>query len=301
MESRDFLEVETPIIQTMPGGASAKPFVTHYNTFGINAYLRISPELHLKRLVIAGFNRIFEINRSFRNEGVSSYHNPEFTMMELYMAYMDHRDLMELTETLLCMLAEEILGSKEVPYGKLLFDFGKPFRKLSMKDAILNFLPEVNIEDFNQARKFATSIGIRTEKEWGLGRLIFEIFEEVVEKKLLEPTFITEYPTEVSPLARRNSHNPEITDRFELFIGGREIGNGFSELNDSEDQANRFISQAKEGHLSDTVSYDSEYVEALEYGLPPTAGLGIGIDRLVMLLTDSSTIRDVILFPTLRP
>ena len=306
MVGRGFMEVETPMMQVIPGGASARPFVTHHNALDIDMYLRIAPELYLKRLVVGGFERVFEINRNFRNEGVSPRHNPEFTMMELYMAYADYKDLIELTESLFRTLAQDVLGNTQVQYGDEVFDFGKPFEKLTMKEAIKKYRPETDLNDLNDMGKavaIAESIGIKVEKSWGLGRVVTEIFEETAESHLIQPTFITEYPAEVSPLARRNDQNPEITDRFEFFIGGREIGNGFSELNDAEDQAQRFADQvaAKDAGDDEAMFYDEDYVTALEHGLPPTAGLGIGIDRMVMLLTNSHTIRDVILFPAMRP
>lgn len=306
MAGRDFMEVETPMMQVIPGGASARPFVTHHNALDIDMYLRVAPELYLKRLVVGGFERVYEINRNFRNEGLSPRHNPEFTMMELYMAYADYRDLIELTESLFRTLAQEVLGQTVVQYGEQSFDFGQPFAKLTMKEAILKYRPETDLADldnFDQAAAIAQSLGIKVEKSWGLGRIVTEIFEEVAESNLIQPTFIIEYPAEVSPLARRNDQNPDITDRFEFFIGGREIGNGFSELNDAEDQAERFAAQvkAKDAGDDEAMFYDEDYVTALEHGLPPTAGLGIGIDRLVMLFTNSHTIRDVILFPALRP
>ncbi|MGK2888181.1 MAG: lysine--tRNA ligase [Candidatus Malihini olakiniferum] len=306
MVDQGFMEVETPMMQVIPGGASARPFVTHHNTLDIDMYLRIAPELYLKRLVVGGFERVFEINRNFRNEGVSPRHNPEFTMMELYMAYADYKDLIVLTESLFLTLTQDVLGSTTVPYGNQTFDFGKPFEKLTMREAICKYRPENNVadlDDFDKVSAIATSLGIKIEKGWGLGRIITEIFEETAEANLIQPTFITEYPAEVSPLARRNDENHEITDRFEFFIGGREIGNGFSELNDAEDQAERFADQvrAKDAGDDEAMFYDEDYVTALEHGLPPTAGLGIGIDRMVMLFTNSHTIRDVILFPAMRP
>lgn len=306
MVEKGFMEVETPMMQVIPGGASARPFVTHHNALDIDMYLRIAPELYLKRLVVGGFERVFEINRNFRNEGVSPRHNPEFTMMELYMAYADYKDLIVLTEELFRTLTENVLGSSVVQYGEQTFDFGKPFAKLTMKEAICKYRPETNVadlDDMDKAVAIAESLGIKVEKNWGLGRVQCEIFEETAESHLIQPTFITEYPAEVSPLARRNDDNPFITDRFEFFIGGREIGNGFSELNDAEDQAQRFADQvsAKEAGDDEAMFYDEDYVTALEHGLPPTAGLGIGIDRMVMLFTNSHTIRDVILFPAMRP
>lgn len=306
MTERGFMEVETPMMQVIPGGASARPFITHHNALDQDMYLRIAPELYLKRLVVGGFERVFEINRNFRNEGLSPRHNPEFTMMEFYMAYADYRDLMDLTETMLRSVTEQVLGSSTVSYGEETFDFGAPFARLSMTDAILKYNPEVTAEQlqsYESACEVAKDLKIDIEKSWGLGRVITEIFEETAEHRLIQPTFITEYPAEVSPLARRNDENPEITDRFEFFVGGREIANGFSELNDAEDQAERFKAQvaAKDAGDDEAMFYDDDYVTALEYGLPPTAGQGIGIDRLVMLFTDSHTIRDVILFPAMRP
>lgn len=306
MVDNGFMEVETPMMQVIPGGAAARPFITHHNALDIDMYLRIAPELYLKRLVVGGFERVFEINRNFRNEGVSPRHNPEFTMMELYMAYADYKDLIVLTESLFRTLTKDILGSTTVQYGEQTFDFAKPFVKMTMKEAICHYRPETNVadlDDFDKAKTIAESLNIKIEKSWSLGRIQTEIFEETAESHLIQPTFITEYPAEVSPLARRNDHNPFITDRFEFFIGGREIGNGFSELNDAEDQAERFADQVnqKEAGDDEAMFYDEDYVTALEHGLPPTAGLGIGIDRMVMLLTNSHTIRDVILFPAMRP
>ncbi|PHM46365.1 bifunctional lysine--tRNA ligase/phosphatidylglycerol lysyltransferase [Xenorhabdus mauleonii] len=306
MTKKDFMEVETPMMQAIPGGASARPFITHHNALDIDMYLRIAPELYLKRLVVGGFERVFEINRNFRNEGISPRHNPEFTMMELYMAYADYQDLIVLTEDLFRTLTQEVLGTTLVQYGEQEFDFGKPFTKMSMKEAICKYRPETNmadLDDMEKATSIAESLGIEVEKGWGLGRVQCEIFEETAESHLIQPTFITEYPAEVSPLARRNDDNPFITDRFEFFIGGREIGNGFSELNDAEDQAERFAEQVRQKDEGDdeAMFYDEDYITALEHGLPPTAGLGIGIDRMVMLFTNSHTIRDVILFPAMRP
>lgn len=306
MVSYGFMEVETPMMQVIPGGATARPFVTHHNALDIDMYLRVAPELYLKRLVVGGFERVFEINRNFRNEGLSPRHNPEFTMMELYMAYADYRDLIALTEDLFRTLTQKVLGNTVVQYGEQQFDFGQPFTKLTMKEAICKYRPETNVadlDDMDKAVAIAQSLSIKIEKSWGLGRIQCEIFEEVAESHLIQPTFITEYPAEVSPLARRNDDNPFITDRFEFFIGGREIGNGFSELNDAEDQAERFAEQVRQKDEGDdeAMFYDEDYITALEHGLPPTAGLGIGIDRMAMLFTNSHTIRDVILFPALRP
>ncbi|PQQ26186.1 lysine--tRNA ligase [Photorhabdus hindustanensis] len=306
MVSKGFMEVETPMMQVIPGGASARPFITHHNALDIDMYLRIAPELYLKRLVVGGFERVFEINRNFRNEGVSPRHNPEFTMMELYMAYADYKDLIVLIEELFRTLTQNILGNTLVKYGEQEFDFGKPFAQMTMKEAICKYRPETkmaDLDDMDKAVAIAESLGIEVEKGWGLGRVQCEIFEETAESHLIQPTFITEYPAEVSPLARRNDANPFITDRFEFFIGGREIGNGFSELNDAEDQAERFAEQVRQKDEGDdeAMFYDEDYVTALEHGMPPTAGLGIGIDRMIMLLTNSHTIRDVILFPAMRP
>lgn len=306
MLEHDFMEVETPMMHVIPGGAAAKPFITHHNALDLNMYLRIAPELYLKRLVVGGFERVFEINRNFRNEGISPRHNPEFTMMEMYMAYADYKDLIVLIENLYRRLAINITDNTIVQYGEHTFDFGKPFAKMTMREAICHYRPQINnadLDDFDKAAAIAKSIGIEIEKNWGLGRIITEIFEEVAESHLIQPTFITEYPAEVSPLARRNDINPFVTDRFEFFIGGREIGNGFSELNDAEDQAERFAEQVHQKDAGDdeAMFYDEDYVTSLEHGLPPTAGLGIGIDRTVMLFTNSHTIRDVILFPAMRP
>lgn len=303
---RDFLEVETPMLQVIPGGATARPFITHHNALDLPMYLRIAPELYLKRLVVGGFERVFEINRNFRNEGLSTRHNPEFTMIEFYQAYATYQDLMDLTETLMRGLAAEVVGSTEITYQGEVFDFGKPFTRMSVRDAILHFNPGVTAEQIDSlegACTVARKLGIPLKEGYGLGKVQIEIFEKTVEHRLLQPTFITEYPAEVSPLARRNDHNPFITDRFEFFVGGREIGNGFSELNDAEDQDERFRKQVQDKEAGDdeAMHYDADYIRALEYGMPPTAGEGIGIDRLVMLFTDSPSIRDVILFPHMRP
>jgi lysyl-tRNA synthetase class 2 len=301
-----YLEVETPMMQPIPGGAVARPFVTHHNALGMDLYLRIAPELYLKRLVVGGFERVYEINRNFRNEGLSTRHNPEFTMLELYQAYADYRDMMDLTEDLLRGMALSVLGSTQLVYQGLELDLAKPFERLSVRDAVLRFNPGVEpaqLEDLGASRALARHLGIHVKEDWGLGRLQVEIFEHTGESELLQPTFITEYPTEVSPLARSNDANPSVTDRFELFVGGREMANGFSELNDPDDQAERFRRQVEQKAKGDeeAMYFDADYIRALEYGLPPTAGEGIGIDRLVMLLTDSPSIRDVLLFPHLRP
>ena len=316
LNQKDFLEVETPMLQTIPGGASAKPFVTHHNALDMDMYLRIAPELYLKRLVVGGFERVYEINRNFRNEGLSTRHNPEFTMLEFYQAYATYKDLMDLTEDMLRQLAESVLGTSKVKNteknseGEVVkettYDFAQPFIRLSVFDSILHFNDDIKAEelaDEQGARAIAKSLHIPLKDSWGLGKVQIEIFEKTVEHRLDQPTFITEYPTEVSPLARRNNDNPFVTDRFEFFVGGREIANGFSELNDAEDQAERFAAQVAEKDAGDdeAMHFDADYVRALEYGLPPTAGQGIGIDRLVMLLTDSPSIRDVLLFPHMRP
>jgi lysyl-tRNA synthetase class 2 len=303
---RDFMEVETPMLQVIPGGATARPFVTHHNALDIDMYLRIAPELYLKRLVVGGFDRVFEINRNFRNEGTSTRHNPEFTMIEFYQAYATYEDLMDTTEELFRGLATEVYGNAEVEYQGSTFHFAKPFVRMTMKESILHYnkdLVAADLETQYRASKVAEKLNIHIKEAYGLGKIITEIFEETVEEKLNDPTFITEYPAEVSPLARRSDADPFVTDRFEFFIGGREIGNGFSELNDAEDQAERFHKQVAEKDAGDdeAMHYDEDYVQALEYGMPPTAGEGIGIDRLVMLFTDAPSIRDVILFPHMRP
>jgi len=306
MNQRSFMEVETPMMQVIPGGAAAKPFVTHHNALDLDMYLRIAPELYLKRLTVGGFERVYEINRNFRNEGLSTRHNPEFTMLEYYWAYADYRDAMDLTEDMLRGLAQSVLGSTTVHYQGTDYDFSRPFRRLTLLDAILEYNPDLSAEqlgDEASARAVATSLGIPLKDSWGLGKLQLEIFEHSVEDRLDQPTFITAYPTEVSPLARRSDNDPFVTERFEFFVGGRELANGFSELNDAEDQAARFREQVVEKEAGDeeAMHYDHDYVRALEYGMPPTVGEGIGIDRLVMLLTDSPSIRDVLLFPHLRP
>lgn len=306
LSERNFLEVETPMLQTIPGGAAAKPFETHHNALDLPMFLRIAPELYLKRLVVGGFERVFEINRNFRNEGVSTRHNPEFTMLEFYQAYADYEDNMDLTEELFRELAMSVLGTTDVPYQGKVFHFGEPFARLSVFDSILKFNPEISaadLQDLDKARAIAKKAGAAVKGFEGLGKLQTMIFEELVEHQLEQPTFITRYPFEVSPLARRSDDDPSVTDRFELFIGGREIANAYSELNDAEDQAERFHAQVADKDAGDdeAMHYDADFVRALEYGMPPTAGEGIGIDRLVMLLTDSPSIRDVILFPHMRP
>jgi len=303
---RGFMEVETPMMHVIPGGATARPFVTYHNTLDMDLYLRVAPELYLKRLVVGGFERVFEINRNFRNEGLSTRHNPEFTMVEFYQAYADYRDLMDLTEDMLRGMAQEIHGTTVLPYQGEEFDFGKPFARMTVLESILHFNPNLQLDDLQTleaARKVAEALNIPLKDSYGLGKVQIEIFEKTVEHRLKDPTFITAYPTEVSPLARRNDDDPFVTDRFEFFVGGREIANGFSELNDAEDQAERFRQQVEEKEAGDdeAMHYDEDYITALEHGMPPTAGQGIGIDRLVMLFTDSPSIRDVLLFPHMRP
>jgi lysyl-tRNA synthetase class 2 len=306
LNDRDFLEVETPMMQAIPGGATARPFSTYHNALDMDLFLRIAPELYLKRLVVGGYERVYEINRNFRNEGLSTRHNPEFTMLEFYQAYADYHDLMDLTEDLLVGMATDLLGSTSIEYQGERFDFGKPFQRMTVRDSILHFnadLTQADIDNPDAARKLAASLGIVLKDNYGLGKIQVEIFEKTVEERLIDPTFITAYPTEVSPLARRNDENPFVSDRFEFFVGGREIANGFSELNDAEDQAERFRRQVEEKAAGDleAMHYDADYIRALEHGMPPTAGEGIGIDRLVMLFTDSPSIRDVLLFPHMRP
>jgi lysyl-tRNA synthetase, class II len=305
-QSQGFMEVETPMMHVIPGGASAKPFITHHNALDQTMYLRIAPELYLKRLVVGGFEKVFEINRNFRNEGLSTRHNPEFTMVEFYQAYADYHDLMDFTENMFRQIAMEVLGTTEIVYQGLKIDFAQPFTRLSVKDSILRYCQGVTadqLESREAAAQLAGKYGVKVEASWGLGRIMMEIFDVAVEHHLLQPTFITEYPTEISPLARRSDHNPDVTDRFELMIGGRELANGFSELNDAEDQAARFHEQVAQKDAGDdeAMHFDADYVTALEYGMPPTAGEGIGVDRLVMLFTDAPSIKDVLLFPHMRP
>jgi len=303
---REFLEVETPMMHPIPGGATARPFVTHHNALDLQMYLRIAPELYLKRLVVGGLDRVYEINRSFRNEGVSTRHNPEFTMLEFYWAYADYNDLIDLTESMMRELAEAINGVSQVEYQGQSIDFGKPFERMSVEGSVRKFNPglaDADLWDADTLKAACSEHEIHIDEKWGVGKVLTELFEATVEPHLADPTFITAYPTEVSPLSRRNDENPLITDRFELFVSGREIANGFSELNDPEDQAARFqeqVSQKDAGDL-EAMHYDADYIRALEYGMPPTAGEGIGIDRLVMLFTNSASIRDVLLFPYMRP
>lgn len=309
MSEKKFLEVETPMLLSNAGTAIAESFITHHNALSENMYLRIAPELYLKRLIVGGFERIFEINKNFRNEGISIQHNPEFTMMEVYIAYADYKDLIIFTEELLLNTIKKTLEKDKILYGNYCLDFTVPFKKLTMHAAIKKYCKSARNTDLNsmsQVKKLAISIDIKIKDSWVLGKIISEIFEKCVEKELIQPTFITEYPSDISPLARRINGNPNLSERFELFVAGMEIGNGFSELNDAEMQSKIFQKQALEKNCSTDLEkegffYDKDYVVALEYGLPPTAGLGIGIDRLVMLLTNSHNIRDVILFPIMRP
>ena len=306
MSNHGFLEVETPMMHPIPGGASARPFVTHHNTLDMDLYLRIAPELYLKKLVVGGFEKVFELNRNFRNEGMSPRHNPEFTMMEFYEAYSEYNKLMDFTEGLLRHSAREALGAEVFEYQGRTLDLSKPFERLTMVEAVMKYKPQYTLEQLTDAdwlRQKLTAMKVEVKPGTGLGTLQLLMFEETAEADLWDPTFIVDYPAEISPLARASDSNRDITERFELFIVGREIANGFSELNDPEDQAERFLSQAKAKEAGDeeAMYYDADFIRALEYGLPPTGGCGIGIDRLVMLLTDSPNIRDVILFPQMRP
>ncbi len=307
MAQMNYVEVETPMLQPIPGGAAARPFRTHHNALDMELYLRIAPELYLKRLVIGGLEKVYEINRNFRNEGISTRHNPEFTMMEVYCAFTNHTYMMALTELIIRHAAEAAVGTTKIVYQGREIDFGKPFARATLTQAIQAYAPEhwsaaqLRDRDFLAAR--LRDLGVEFGDEQGWGSLQLLLFEELAEKKLIEPTYILDYPAEVSPLARRKDSDPEVTERFELFIDAKEIANGFSELNDPEDQAERFLEQAKKKDAGDqeAMYYDADYVRALEYGMPPTSGAGIGIDRLIMLLTDSPSIRDVILFPHMRP
>ena len=304
MDKHDFLEVETPMMQPRAGGAVARPFKTHHNSLDMDLYLRIAPELYLKRLVTGGMERVYEINRNFRNEGISTFHNPEFTMMEFYMSYATYEDLMSYTEELFAFIASNIFGSLKFTYQGTEIDLSPPWRRISVKDALLQMagMDKSTLEDQTQALAFARKVGCEVKDTDPLGKVLMAIFDEVVEKKLIQPTFVTHYPVAVSPLSRRSNSDPDIVDRFELYIYGREIANAFSELNDPADQRERFLQQLKERETGDDEAHemDEDYIRALEYGMPPTAGEGIGIDRLVMLFTDSASIRDVILFPLLR-
>ncbi|HEX5787606.1 MAG TPA: lysine--tRNA ligase [Woeseiaceae bacterium] len=306
LDSQDYLEVETPMMQVLPGGALARPFATHHNALDMPLYLRVAPELNLKRLVVGGLERVYEINRNFRNEGVSTQHNPEFTMLELYRAYADYRDLIDMLEALLRGLAEAVLGTTTVRYQGETFDFSRPFARMTVEEVIMAFNPALErtrLRDRDYLADVCARLGIPVRDNYGTGKLQIEIFEKTGEHNLRDPTFVTAYPIEVSPLSRRNDDDPFLADRFEFFVAGRELANGFSELNDPEDQADRFRAQAVNRDAGDdeAMGYDYDYLRALEYGMPPTAGIGVGIDRLVMLLTDSASIRDVLLFPHMRP
>ena len=305
LDDRGYIEVETPMMHPLPGGAAARPFKTHHNAMNMNLFLRIAPELYLKQLVVGGFEKVYEINRNFRNEGISTRHNPEFTMLEFYQAYATYEDMMILTELMIRHLAEKIFGTLQIKYQGMKINLNEHFPRLSLHDAILQFNPEITIDQINNleiARSLAYKHGIATPAHYGLGKIQTELFEKLVEEKLQQPIFITGFPKEVSPLSRANEENSFLADRFELYVGGYEIANGFSELNDPEEQAARFCEQLKIRNVGDleAMNFDGDYITALEYGLPPTAGEGIGIDRLVMLFTDNSSIRNVILFPLLR-
>jgi lysyl-tRNA synthetase class 2 len=306
LEALDFMEVETPMMQVIPGGAVARPFVTHHNALDVDMYLRIAPELYLKRLVVGGFERVFELNRNFRNEGLSTQHNPEFTMLELYQAYADYHDLMDMVERIFQGVADTVVGSRQVEYQGETFDLGSAFRRVTVEDLVVQHVEGFDrsrIRDRAYLREVCGRLGIAVNPADGAGKLQIEIFEKTGEHELRQPTFVYAYPAEVSPLARRNDQDPFITDRFEFFVGGRELANGFSELNDPDDQAARFREQVarKSSGDEEAMFYDADYVRALEYGLPPTAGLGIGVDRMVMLFTNQPSIRDVLLFPHMRP
>jgi lysyl-tRNA synthetase class 2 len=306
LDAQGFLEVETPMLQTIPGGAAARPFATHHNALDMDMYLRIAPELYLKRLTVGGFERVYEINRNFRNEGLSTQHNPEFTMLELYQAYADYTDVMRIVEQIFQGLADTLLGTRKVIYQGREYDLTGSFAKLSIEEILLNNNPDLDpmsLRDLSYLRRVCDQLKIPYKNGDGAGKLQIELFERTGEHTLIQPTFAYAYPAEVSPLSRRNDQDPFITDRFEFFLGGREYANGFSELNDAEDQAQRFKDQAARKNEGDeeAMYYDADYVRALEYGMPPAGGLGVGIDRLVMFFTDSASIRDVLLFPHMRP
>jgi lysyl-tRNA synthetase class 2 len=304
LDERDFLEVETPMMQAIPGGATARPFKTHHNALNMDLYLRVAPELYLKRLVIGGLERVYEVNRNFRNEGISTQHNPEFTMLELYQSYVTFENLMALTEEMFCYIAQNILGGLALEYQGEKIDLSPPWERITVKDAIIQWggVDSKTLQDYDRAFAYAQGLGIPLEKGIPHGKIITEILGKIAEPDLIQPTFITHYPTDVSPLSRRNQEHPDLVDRFELFIGGKEVANGFSELNDPVDQRERFIKQLEQGNVGEMEGHrlDEDFLQALEYGMPPAAGEGIGIDRLVMLLADSPSIREVILFPLLR-
>ncbi len=304
-EERDFLEVETPMMQPIPGGAAARPFTTHHNTLDMELYLRVAPELFLKRLLVGGFDRVFELNRNFRNEGISVRHNPEFTMLEFYQAYATFEDLIHLTEELFVTIAREVHGGLQVPYGEHVIDLSPPWRRLTIREAVMKYggVEENEVDSLDGLHRYAKRSGLAMDLSASYGNALIQVFEEVAETQLIQPTFMTDYPIEVSPLARKNEQNPALVDRFELYIAGRELANAFSELNDPADQRQRFLTQMEARKAGDDTAnpIDDDYVRALEYGMPPAAGEGIGIDRLVMFFTNSPSIRDVILFPLLRP
>lgn len=304
LDAKDFLEVETPMMHPIAGGAAARPFITHHNALDMKLYMRIAPELYLKRLIVGGFEKVYELGRMFRNEGISIKHNPEFTMVELYQAYADHEDVMRLTEELISSVAQEVLGTTKITYQGQEIDLTPPWNRMTMPEAIKKFagVDFDAVKTIEEARALADQLGVKYETKDGIGGILNHVFEEVAEEHLIQPTFITGHPTEISPLAKRNKDNPDITDRFEAFIFAREIANGFSELNDPIDQKGRFLEQVAQRESGDDEAHmmDEDYVTALEFGLPPTGGLGIGIDRLVMFLTDSYSIRDVLLFPHMR-
>lgn len=304
LDERDFLEVETPMMHSIAGGAAARPFVTHHNALDMDLYLRIAPELYLKRLVVGGFEKVYELGRVFRNEGLSVRHNPEFTSVEIYQAYADYNDLMDLTEGIMVKAAQDVLGTTKLTYQETELDLSAGWKRISMNDAVLEQTGKdfSKVTSLDEARAIAAALGVKCDKNHGIGGIMNAVFEDKVEETLIQPTFITGHPTEISPLAKRNQENPEIADRFEIYIYGREMANGFSELNDPVDQENRFIEQVKQRESGDDEAHmmDTDYVTALQYGLPPTGGLGIGIDRLVMVLTNSASIRDVLLFPHMR-
>ena len=306
LDARRFLEVETPMMHVIPGGATARPFVTHHNALDMDLYLRVAPELYLKRLTVGGFDRVYEINRNFRNEGVSTRHNPEFTMLELYQAYATYNEIMDITEEMIRTAARDVVGTTALTWEGRDIDVGPAFRRWKMEDAVIELNPQIARADIRDRAKLAAhaqALGVHVKNEFGWGKILLEIFEKTVEGTLIQPTFITTYPTEVSPLSRANDLDPGVTDRFELFVGAKEIANGFSELNDPEEQAERFRAQvdAKDSGDDEAMHFDADYIRALEVGLPPTGGLGVGIDRLVMLLADVPSIRDVLLFPYMRP